>query len=158
MPTAETGRIIPAQVSAHNEPAPAAIKGGLLEHVTGGVLANQAASAAAAKALGAGMKGGRRHKKFRGGGSLQPSILPQAGTMPGISHATVKLHSGDNLAQLKAIGAGMKPSIAGATPVQLGGRKSYRKKSNGRRNSRNRRRSRTKRSNFSRRKRSVFHK
>jgi hypothetical protein len=154
----ETGRIIPAQVGPHKDPAPAVIKGGILEHVTGGVLASQASAASNARHLGAGMKGGRKHRGGGTIGAINLPLLPTAGSIAGVSHAKVHEQGGNINAQMKALNANMSSALLKAPPVQLGGRKTYRKRSNGRGSSRHRRRRRTRRNHSSRRRRGILHK
>ena len=69
-------------------------------------LAAHAQQVAAAKAMGAGQKGSsRRHKKrrMRGGVNLNASIpsVPEAGSIPGVSHAQNHLDAVDNLNQMR---------------------------------------------------------
>ncbi len=75
---------------------------------------------------------------MRGGGpnATIPS-LPEAGTIPGVSHAGVHLAGVDNLNQIRASAVGDSLSNAAPYTPRMGGKRT-RRKANGRRNKRTR--------------------
>jgi hypothetical protein len=131
MPTTTgSGQIV---MNAGDVPKPQPIQlpklSGSIAQVAAAKTAGDAAQAAAAyKELGAGQKGSGRTRKGRGrrlrGGAeqtVQPSNLPSAGSIPGISATGV----GAGLTNLKAqIGASASyDKLAGAQPRTVGGRR-----------------------------------
>ena len=102
---------------------------GSIAQVAAAKTAGDAAQAAAAyKELGAGQKGSSRKRKGRGrrlrGGAeqtVQPSNLPSAGSIPGISATGVGAGLTNLSTQLKASGSYDK--LAGAQPRTVGGRR-----------------------------------
>ncbi len=108
-------------------------------------LAANAQQVAAAKSLGAGQKGAsrkRRGKKrrMRGGVNLNASIpsIPEAGTIPGVSHAQNHLDAVNNLNQIRA--DKVYDGLHNATPRSVGGKRSRKVKKNGRSHKRTHRR------------------
>ena len=98
------------------------IQGSPLEAAAAKTLAAQQSQVAAAKALGAGQKGASRKRgKMRGGVNLTANIpsIPEAGTIPGVSHAQNHINAINNLNALTH--AKVYDSLAGATPIKLGG-------------------------------------
>ncbi len=103
---------------------------GFVQHMQGGpidaaaakTLAAQANQVAAAKALGAGQKGSsRRRRRQRGGVNLNANIpsIPEAGTIPGVSHAQNHLNAVNNLNQIRA--DQVYDGLIKATPIKMGG-------------------------------------
>ena len=114
---------------------------GFTQHITGSpidaaankTLAAGAQQAAAAKAMGVGQKGSSRKRRMRGGTNWNANIpagVPEAGTIPGVSHASVHLGGVDNLNQTRA--NGVYDSFHNATPRAVGGKRSRKVKKNGR--------------------------
>ncbi len=97
------------------------IEGGPIEAATAKTLASQARAAAAAKALGAGMKGSAR-RRYRGGAvNLNASIpvIPEANSIKGVSHVTNHLNAVNNLNQIRA--DKVYDNLINATPMKVGG-------------------------------------
>ena len=101
---------------------------GSIAQVAAAKTAGDAATAAAAyKELGAGQKGSARTRKGRGrrlrGGAqtVQPSNLPSANSIPGVSATGVSKGLTDLQAQIKASGSYDK--LANAQPIKMGGRR-----------------------------------
>jgi len=148
MTTLPSGQIIPAQPALRLPPVQH-LQGSALEAASTKTLASNAALAETAAKLGAGQKGsGRKNKKFKKGGAqnLHATIptLPEAGTIPGVSHAGNHLRNVDNLNQLVADRTGdalMNAQPYDPTPTKGGRRtKRHRKAKNGRSNKRTHRR------------------
>jgi hypothetical protein len=100
------------------------IQGSPLEAAAGKTLAAQQAQISAAKSLGAGQKGAsRRHRKKRqrGGVNLTANIpsIPEAGTIPGISHAQNHVNGINNLNQIRH--DQVYDGLTKATPIKMGG-------------------------------------
>lgn len=102
------------------------INGSPLEAAAAKTLAAQQSAAAAAKTLGAGQKGAgkrRKSKKRKGGATPNMSVkvpaLPEAGTIPGVSHEQNHINAINNLNQLRASAA--YDSLINANPIKLGG-------------------------------------
>jgi hypothetical protein len=146
MTTLPSGQIIPVQPALRLPPVQH-IEGSALEAASTKTLASNAALAETAAKLGAGQKGSGR-KKFRKGGAqnLHATIpsLPEAGTIPGVSHASNHLRNVDNLNQLVADRSGdalMNAQPYDPTPTKGGRRtKRHRKAKNGRSHKRTHRR------------------
>lgn len=102
---------------------------GSIAQVAAAKTAGDAAQAAAAyKELGAGQKGSSRARKGRGrrlrGGAeqtVQPSNLPSAGSIPGVSATGVSKGLTDLQAQIKASASYDK--LTNAQPIKMGGRR-----------------------------------
>jgi len=103
---------------------------GFVQHVQGGpidaaaakTLAAHQSQVAAAKSLGAGQKGAsRRRRKMRGGVNLNANIpsIPEAGTIPGVSHAQNHLNAVNNLNQIRH--DAVYDGLSNATPMKMGG-------------------------------------
>ena len=103
---------------------------GFIQHMQGGpidaaaakTLAAQQNQVAAAKSLGAGQKGSsRRRRRMRGGVNLNANIpaIPEAGTIPGVSHTQNHLNAVNNLNQIRA--SGVYDGLINATPIKMGG-------------------------------------
>ena len=98
------------------------IQGSPIEAAAAKTLAAQQSQIAAAKALGAGQKGAsRRRRRMRGGVNLTANIpsIPEAGTIPGVSHAQNHLNAVNNLNQLRA--DQVYDGLTNATPIKMGG-------------------------------------
>lgn len=97
------------------------IQGSPLEAAAAKTLAAQASQVAAAKALGAGQKGASRLRKMRGGVNLTANIpsIPEAGTIPGVSHAQNHINAINNLNQIRH--DQVYDGLINATPIKLGG-------------------------------------
>jgi hypothetical protein len=121
------------------------IQGSALEAASAKTLAANAQMASAAKSLGAGQKGGKR---MRGGATqnliASPPIIPEGGTIPGVSAMGNHLKNVDNLNALRFGAVGDK--LGGLQPYDpmptKGGRrtKRHRKAKNGRSRKRTHRR------------------
>lgn len=112
-------------------PPPPKIEGGLIAEATNRTLQSQKIAADTAKALGAGQKGSsRKRRKHRGGANLNISLpmLPEGGTMKGVSYENVHKGNIDNLNQLRA--SGTYDKLINSQPIQLtGGVKKHSRKS-----------------------------
>ena len=120
-------------------------------------LAAHAQQVATAKAMGAGQKGAsRRRKRMRGGVNLNASIpsVPEAGTIPGVSHAQNHLDAVNNLNQIRA--DKVYDGLHNATPRTVGGKRSRKVKKNGRSHKRTHRRKHRKHATRHRRTRNVL--
>jgi hypothetical protein len=122
-------------------------------------LAANARQVATAKSMGAGQKGAsRRHKKrrMRGGVNLNASIpsVPEAGSIPGVSHAQNHLDAVNNLNQIRA--DKVYDGLHNATPRSMGGKRSRKVKKNGRSHKRTNRRKHRKHVTRNRRSRHVL--
>ena len=98
------------------------IQGSPIEAAAAKTLAAQQSQIAASKALGAGQKGAsRKRRKMRGGVNLNANIpsIPEAGTIPGVSHAQNHINAINNLNQLRH--DQVYDGLTNATPIQLGG-------------------------------------
>jgi hypothetical protein len=98
------------------------IQGSPLEAAAAKTLAAQQSQIAAAKALGAGQKGsGRRRKKMKGGSNLIANIpiIPEAGSIPGVSHAQNHLNAINNLNQFRH--DQVYDGLMNETPIKMGG-------------------------------------
>jgi len=98
------------------------IQGGPIDAAAAKTLAAQQNQVAAAKALGAGQKGSsRRRRRQRGGVNLNANIpsIPEAGTIPGVSHAQNHINAINNLNQIRA--SGVYDGLINATPIKMGG-------------------------------------
>ena len=96
--------------------------GGPIDVAASKTIAAQQSQINAAKSLGAGQKGAsRKRRKQRGGVNLNANIpiLPEAHSIPGVSHAQVHLNAVNNLNAIKA--AGVYDGLSGATPIKMGG-------------------------------------
>jgi hypothetical protein len=119
------------------------IEGSALEAASSKTISANARLAETSKAMGAGQKGGRR---MRGGAeSLNAHIpsIPEAGTMRGVSYASVHLKNADNLNQILAdkTGDALKDSQPfDPTPTKGGRRTKRHRKVNGRSGKRTHRR------------------
>jgi hypothetical protein len=103
---------------------------GFIQHMQGGpidaaaakTLAAQQSQVAAAKSLGAGQKGSsRRRRKIRGGVNLNANIpsLPEAHSIPGVSHAQNHINAINNLNQIRH--DQVYDGLINATPMKMGG-------------------------------------
>lgn len=119
-------------------------------------LAAHAQQVATAKAMGAGQKGSSRKRRMRGGVNLNASIpsLPEAGTIPGVSHAQNHLDAVNNLNDIRA--AKVYDGLHNATPRAVGGKRSRKVKKHGRSNKRTNRRKHRKHATRNRRSRHVL--
>lgn len=119
-------------------------------------LAAHAQQVATAKAMGAGQKGSSRKRRMRGGVNLNASIpsLPEAGTIPGVSHAQNHLDAVNNLNDMRA--AKVYDGLHNATPRAVGGKRSRKVKKHGRSNKRTNRRKHRKHATRNRRSRHVL--
>lgn len=98
------------------------IQGSPLEASAAKTLAATTSQVAAAKALGAGQKGAsRKRRKQRGGVNLNANIpsIPEAGTIPGVSHAQNHLNAVNQLNQIRH--DQVYDGLMNATPIQMGG-------------------------------------
>lgn len=136
--TDASGRLVASAPPKMYIPPTQNISGSAIDAASSKTLADQATAAAASKALGVGQKGAsrrrrkhsrkhsRKHRNTRRGGAApnlnaQVPILPEAGTIKGVSHETNHLNATNTLNQLKA--DAVYDSQINAPPVKLGGRK-----------------------------------
>jgi hypothetical protein len=105
---------------------------GFVQHMQGSpidaaaakTLAAQQSQIAAARSLGAGQRGSsrrRKHKKMRGGMNLTANIpsIPEAHTIPGVSHVQNHLNAVNNLNQIRH--DQVYDGLVNATPIKMGG-------------------------------------
>ncbi len=122
---------------------------GFIQNITGTpidaaaakTLAANAQQVATANSLGAGQKGAsRRRRRMRGGVNLNASIpsVPEAGSIPGVSHAQNHLDAVNNLNQIRA--DAVYDGLHNATPMAVGGKRSRKAKKHGRSHKRTNRR------------------
>jgi hypothetical protein len=104
------------------------ITGSIAQVAAAKTASDSAQAAAAYKELGAGQKGSARTRKGRGrrlrGGAtptVQPSNLPSANSIPGVSATGISKGLTDLQAQIKASGSYDK--LANAQPMKMGGRR-----------------------------------
>lgn len=130
--TDATGRLVATAGPKVYIPPTQSISGSAIDAASSKTLADQATSAAASKALGVGQKGASRRRR-RGGSTnmnAQVPLLPEAGTIKGVSHETNHLNAVNNLNQLKA--DSVYDSQINAPAMQVAGRKrKTKRKSNG---------------------------
>jgi hypothetical protein len=134
------------------------IEGTPIDAAANKTLAAHAQQVAAAKAMGAGQKGASRKRRYkkRGGAAPFASIpsVPEAGTIPGVSHAQNHLDAVNNLNQIRA--DKVYDGLHNATPRTVGGKRSRKVKKNGRGNKRTHRRKHSKHASRHRRTRHVL--
>ena len=92
------------------------ISGSPVEAAASKTITSQQTAAAAAKSLGAGQKAGANL-------NVRMPAIPEAGTIPGVSHSQNHINAINTLNQLRA--NGVYDSQINATPIQLGGRNKY---------------------------------
>lgn len=103
---------------------------GFIQHLQGSAidasaaktLSAQQSQTAAAKSLGAGQRGSsRKRKRQRGGVNLNANILsiPEAHTIPGVSHTQNHLNAINNLNQIRH--DQVYDGLVNATPIKMGG-------------------------------------
>jgi hypothetical protein len=99
------------------------ITGGLIDAAAAKTSASIAEQASHAKAFGVTMRGSGRSKRrfsMKGGGAdANMPILPEAHSIPGVSHTSVHMNAMNTLNQLKA--DGVYDNLANATPYKVGG-------------------------------------
>jgi hypothetical protein len=146
MTTLASGQILPAELK-FQPPQVQNIEGSALEAASKTTLDANAKLAATAKSMGAGQKGGMRRKTRRGGAdnlNAHPPMLPEAGSIKGVSSMGVHLQNINNQRQISTDAVGDKLMNAqpyDPTPTKGGRRtKRNRKAKNGRRNNRTHRR------------------
>lgn len=135
MTTLPNGQILPPAPGLYTPPTQH-LEGSPLEAAATKTIAANAAQAKAFHDLGGGQKGGKRRMRGGGPNATIPS-LPEAGTIPGVSHASVHLAGVDNLNQIRASAVGDSLSHAAPYTPHAGGKRT-RRKANGRRNKRTR--------------------
>lgn len=131
------------------------ITGSPIDAAANKTLAAHAQQVATAKSMGAGQKGSSRRRRMRGGVNLNASIpsIPEAGTIPGVSHAQNHLNAVNNLNQIRH--DQVYDGLHNATPMKMGGKRSRKVKKNGRSNNRTHKRKYRKSSSRHRRTRNV---
>jgi hypothetical protein len=156
MPTLPSGQIIPQELN-FQPPQVQNISGSALEAASKSTIESNAKLVETAKAMGAGQRGARRKKVKRGGSNLNvhAPIIPEAGTIKGVSALGVHMQNINNQRQISTDAVGDKLMNAqpyDPTPTNGGRRtKRNRKAKNGRRNNRTYRRGHRKLSSRSRR-------
>ena len=146
MTTLASGQIIPGELK-FQPPQIQNISGSTLEAASKMTLDSNAKLTETAKAMGAGQRGAGRRKKRRGGAdnlNVHPPMLPEAGTINGVSAIGVHMQNINNQRQISTDAVGDKLMNAqpyDPTPTKGGRRtKRNRKAKNGRRNNRTHRR------------------
>ncbi len=147
--TLSNGQIIPAEVPMKTQPAQV-VTGGILNAAADKTVAANAHQAEVAAKMGAGQKGGRKVK--RGGATLNApsSLLPTAGSIPGVDPTDISIGHINSLNAIRAAAAGDKLANAAPYYPKTGGKRTKRK-ANGRRHNRTHRRRHRKSSNGGRR-------
>lgn len=150
-----TGQIIVNQAPTPHLGFTQQITGTPIDAAAAKTLAANAQQVAAAKAMGAGQKGASRKRRMRGGTNWNASIpsVPEAGTIPGISHAQNHLDAVNNLNQIRA--DKVYDGLHNATPRAVGGKRSRKVKKHGRSNKRTHKRKHRKHATRNRRTRHV---
>ena len=97
------------------------ITGGLIDAASAKTSASIAEQASHAKAFGVNMRGSGRRRFMMKGGQQDANIpmLPEAHSIPGVSHTSVHMNAMNTLNQLKADGA--YDNLLNATPAKVGG-------------------------------------
>ena len=95
------------------------IKGGLLEASAAKTASSISAQASQARGLGVTMRGSGKRRKMKGGTDARIPIIPEAHSIPGVSHDNVHLKLIDTFNQLGADSVGDK--LINATPYKVGG-------------------------------------
>jgi len=150
--TDATGRLVATAGPKMYIPPTQNITGSAIDAASSKTLSDQETAATASRTLGVGQKGAGRRRRRGGAVNLnaQVPILPEAGTIRGVSHETNHLNAVNTLNQLKA--DSIYDSQINAPAFQVAGRKrKTRRKSNGGRNRRTYRRKYRKSSNRNRR-------
>lgn len=150
-----TGQIIVNQAPTPHLGFTQQITGTPIDAAANKTLAAHAQQVATAKAMGAGQKGSSRKRRMRGGTNWNASIpsVPEAGTIPGVSHAQNHLDAVNNLNQIRA--DKVYDNLHNETPRAVGGKRSRKVKKNGRSHKRTHRRKHRKHASRHRRTRHV---
>lgn len=135
--TLPNGQILPPAPALHT-PATQQVPGGILNAAADVTAASRAHQIETAAKMGAGQKGGRR---LRGGATLNApsSLLPSAGSIPGVDPTNTHIAAVDNLNAIRAAAVGDKLHNAAPYYPKSGGKRTKRK-ANGRRRHRTHRR------------------
>jgi hypothetical protein len=140
-----SGRLVATAGPALHIPPTQNITGSLIDAAASKTMAAQQTLSNAVKSLGAGQKGAgkRRRRTRRRGGAVnlnaQVPMLPEAGTIKGVSHETNHITAVDTLNQIRA--DGIYDQHINAQPYQVAGRlRKTKRKSNGGRHHRTNRR------------------
>jgi len=150
-----SGRLVATAGPALHIPPTQNVTGSLIDAAASKTMAAQQTLANAVKSLGAGQKGAGKRRKTRKGGAVnlnaQVPMLPEAGTIKGVSHETNHINAVDTLNQIRA--DGIYDQHINAQPYQVAGRvRKTKRKSNGSRHHRTHRRKHRKSSTHRRRK------
>jgi hypothetical protein len=145
--TLSNGQIIPAETKMVL-PATQNVQGGILNAAADVTAASREKQIETAQKMGVGQKGAARRKKRRtlkrGGAqnlNAAASLLPSAGSIPGIDPSEIHRNLTDNRNAIVADAAGDKlHSAAPYFPAKAGGKRTKRKSKHGRRNPRTHRR------------------
>jgi hypothetical protein len=135
------GALVATTLPPLKTPAIQNVQGGILNAATAKSGASRQEAADAYKNLGGGQKGGRRMRGGSGPGNVPASPLPTAGSIPGVSHATVMQKIINNHNDI--VTAGAYDKLGSAPPIKLGGRRVKKRRStkkHGRRRNRTHRR------------------
>lgn len=152
-----TGQILVNQAPTPHLGFTQQITGTPIDAAAAKTLAAQAQQVATAKSMGAGQKGSsRKRRRMRGGTNWNASIptIPEAGSIPGVSHAQNHLNAINNLNQIRA--DQVYDGLHSATPRSVGGKRSRKVKKNGRSHKRTHRRKHRKHATRHRRTRHVL--
>ena len=137
------GQIIPPEVKMVTAPAQT-VEGGVLEAAANKTMTSQAHQIEVASKMGAGQKGSGRRRVKRGGGinlNAPSSLLPSAGSIPGVEPTNSHIEAIDNLNAIRAAATGDKlANAAPYYPAKTGGKRTKRKVKHGRRHHRTHRR------------------
>jgi len=145
--TLANGMIIPAETKIV-VPATQNVTGGILNAAADVTAKSREAQIETAQKMGVGQKGAGRRKRRRTvkrGGAVNlnahASLLPSAGSIPGIDPSEISRKHTDNYNAIVAAGVGDKlHSEAPYYPAKTGGKRTKRKAKHGRRHSRTHRR------------------
>jgi hypothetical protein len=138
--TLPNGQILPPPVAMYIPPAQS-VPGGALNAAADKTVTARAQQIETAQKMGVGQKGGKR--RFKGGAenlNAHASLLPSAGSIPGVDATNLHVENTDRLNAIRAAATGDKlANSAPYYPAKSGGKRTKRK-SNGRRHHRTHRR------------------
>jgi hypothetical protein len=139
--TLSNGQILPPPVAMYTPPSQN-VPGGMLNAAADKTIDARTHQIETAQKMGVGQKGGRK-RRFRGGAdnlNAHASLLPSAGSIPGVDATNLHVDNTDRLNAIRAASTGDKLANAPAYyPAKSGGKRTKRK-SNGRRHHRTHRR------------------
>lgn len=140
--TLPSGQIIQPEITMYT-PATQNVPGGPLNAAADVTITQRAHQIDTAQKMGAGQKGGSKRKVRRGGATLNApsSLLPSAGSIPGVDPTNSHIKAVDTLNAIRAGATGDKlANAAPYFPAKTGGKRTKRRAKHGRRNYRTHRR------------------